>query len=79
VQKVAKPVEMPFGVWSQVGQRNDVLGGGPDSHTREWAILRAKMVRPRTRLDMAGGRYTVLRATHHEAELVRRGCRLEVY
>ena len=29
--KMAEPIVMPFGLWTQVGQRNHVLDGGPDS------------------------------------------------
>ena len=25
--KTAEPIEMPFGIWTQVGQRNQVLDG----------------------------------------------------
>jgi len=28
--KMAEPIEMPFGPWTQVGQRNRVFGGNPD-------------------------------------------------
>jgi len=28
--KTAEPIEMPFAVWTRVGPRNHVLGGGPD-------------------------------------------------
>jgi len=34
----AEPIEVPFGVWSRVGPRNHVLGGGPDP-PGEGAIL----------------------------------------
>ena len=27
--KTAKPIEMPFGLWAWMGQRNHVLDGGP--------------------------------------------------
>jgi len=27
---MAEPIEMPFGLWAQVGPRNRVLHGGPD-------------------------------------------------
>ena len=26
--KTAEPIEMPFGIWTRVGQRNYALGGG---------------------------------------------------
>ena len=38
--KRAEPVEMPFGMWTLVGQRNCVLGGGPDPPPREGTLLR---------------------------------------
>jgi len=28
--KTAEPMEMPFGAWTRVNQRNCVLAGGPD-------------------------------------------------
>ena len=28
--KMAELIEMPFGLWAQMGPRNHVLGGGPD-------------------------------------------------
>ena len=28
--KTAEPIEMPFGLWTQVGPRNHVLDEGPD-------------------------------------------------
>jgi len=28
--KVAEPIEVPFGLWTRVGPRNNVLDGGPD-------------------------------------------------
>jgi len=31
---MAKPIEMPFGVWTQVGTGSHVLDGGPDFQTR---------------------------------------------
>jgi len=31
--KTAEPIEMPFGMWARVGQRNHALHGGTDSHT----------------------------------------------
>jgi len=27
--KMAKPIEMPFRLWAQMGRRNHVLDGGP--------------------------------------------------
>jgi len=30
---MAEPIKMPFGMWTQVGLRNDVLDPGPDPHT----------------------------------------------
>jgi len=33
-KKMAKPIEMPFGVWTQVGTGSHVLDGGPDFQTR---------------------------------------------
>ena len=35
--KTAEPIEMPFGLWTPVGSRHPVLGGGPDL-LREGAI-----------------------------------------
>jgi len=32
--KLAEPIEMPFEMWTRVGQRNHVLHGGPDSPMR---------------------------------------------
>ena len=29
---MAEPIEMPFELWTRVGQRNNVLDGGPDLH-----------------------------------------------
>jgi len=57
IAKTAKPIEMLFGMWTPLGPRNHVLDGVQIS-TREGAILRAKMDRPRTRPDMSGSRYT---------------------
>jgi len=28
--EIAEPIEMPLGMWTQAGQRNHVLHGGPD-------------------------------------------------
>ena len=28
--KTAEPIEMPFGLWAQMGLRNHVLDGGPE-------------------------------------------------
>jgi len=28
--KMAEPIEMPFGLWAQMGPRNCVLGGSPE-------------------------------------------------
>ena len=39
--KTAEPIAMPFGLWTQVGQGNHVLDGGPDSPW-EGAILRGE-------------------------------------
>jgi len=39
--KTAKPIEMSFGMWTQVGPRNHVLDEGPDLPW-EGAILRRK-------------------------------------
>jgi len=30
--KTAKPIEMPFGLWTRVGPSKHVLDGGPDPH-----------------------------------------------
>ena len=30
--KTAEPIEIPFGMWIQVGARNHVLDEGPDRH-----------------------------------------------
>jgi len=32
--KTAEPIEMPFGLWAQVGPRKHVLEGGPDPHAK---------------------------------------------
>jgi len=37
--KTAEAIEVPFGLWAQVGPRNHVLNRGPDP-LREGAILR---------------------------------------
>ena len=47
--KTNEPIEVPFGVWTRVGPRNDVLSGGPDP-LGEGAIL--------GRTSPACGRYT---------------------
>jgi len=39
--KTAKPIEMPFGLWTQVGPRKHVLHGGPDPPC-EGAIIRER-------------------------------------
>jgi len=39
--KTAEPIEMPFGMWTQVGPRNHVLDGIPIP-ARERAMMRAK-------------------------------------
>jgi len=36
--KTAAGIEMPFELWTRVGPRNDVLGGGPDP-PRKGALL----------------------------------------
>jgi len=38
--KTAKPIKMPFVMWTRVGPRNHVLDGGPDP-SREVEISRA--------------------------------------
>jgi len=43
-EKKAEPVEMPFGVGTQVGPRNNLLGVGQDPPL-EWAILRRGVAR----------------------------------
>jgi len=30
VQKTAKPIKMPFGLWVRMGRRNRLLDGGPE-------------------------------------------------
>jgi len=55
--KVAELIVMLIAMWSQVGPRNNVLDGGPDPPCKE-AILRVKMGRLGTFLDMSGGQYT---------------------
>ena len=30
VSKSNEPLDMPFGIWIRVGQKNNVSGGGPD-------------------------------------------------
>ena len=39
--EMAEPIEMPFGIWTQVCQGNHVLGGGPDMRG---ASLRGELV-----------------------------------
>jgi len=36
--KMAEPIEMLYGMWTQMGSRNKVLAGGPDP-PMEWALL----------------------------------------
>jgi len=55
--EVAKPIVMPFGVWTRVGPRNYVLDW-VQIPIQEGAILRAKKGRPRACPDMSGGRFT---------------------
>jgi len=43
--KTAEPIEMPFGVWTWVGQRNHLLDGGTDPRAR--AILTGKTLSAR--------------------------------
>ena len=45
--KMAEPIEIPFGIWTNMGPRNCVLDGVHIS-TRERAILRAGKGQPRT-------------------------------
>jgi len=40
--KTAEPVEMPFGLWAQVGSRNHVLDEGPDPPMGRGNFLREK-------------------------------------
>jgi len=44
--KTAELIETPFGLWTQVGQRNCVLDGNPDvpHGSREEAVLRRGML-----------------------------------
>jgi len=46
--KAAELVKMPFGIWTQVGQRNHVLDGVVQIPIREGAIFWAKMGRSMT-------------------------------
>jgi len=39
--ETAEPVEMPIGLWTRMGPRNDVLDGGPDP-PREGVIFRGE-------------------------------------
>jgi len=39
--KMAEPIEMPFGLWTQMGLRNHILDEAPDPPW-EWAILKGK-------------------------------------
>jgi len=55
--KTVGPIEMPFAMWSRVGQRNHVLDGGPDPHTGRGSFEDEKG-RPRTCWDVSDGRYT---------------------
>jgi len=36
--KTDEQIKMPFGLWTRMGPRNHVLGGGPDPPAGEWAI-----------------------------------------
>jgi len=38
--KMAEQVEKPFGIWTQMDQRNHVLGGGLDSATGRGNFMR---------------------------------------
>jgi len=54
--KTAEPVKMPFGLWTRVGPRNQVLDGFQIPTRGE--ILRGKSGQPKTCPDMSQGRYT---------------------
>jgi len=41
--KTAEPIDMPFGMWTRVDQRNHVLDEGPDQHMR-WVNFDAKKI-----------------------------------
>ena len=64
-EETAESIEMPFGMWTEVGPRNQALDGIQIA-TREGAILRAKTGPPGTCpvVDM-------LRVTQQGAALVR--------
>jgi len=53
--KMAETIEMPFGMWTQVGSRNPVLEGIQIPSTDNF---RTKRVRLRTYSDMSGSQYT---------------------
>ena len=37
--KIVEPIEMPFGLWAQMGQRNRVLDRGPELLSNFWLLL----------------------------------------
>jgi len=51
--KTAEPIEMPFAVWTRVGQRNHVSDGGPDPLC-EWEILRGALSAPQMESETWG-------------------------
>jgi len=64
-EKMAEPIEMPFGMWTRVGPNNNVLDE-VQIPTREGAILRAKRRPPWTCPIV-----DILTLTHQWAEPVR--------
>jgi len=54
---MAEPIEVPLGIWTQIGLRNIVLNECPDLHTGEqfWARVCRPIVMYRE--DSACGRY----------------------
>jgi len=61
--KTAEPIEMLFGLWTQVGPRYHVLGGGPD-HQWEEAILG---VVPPFLLDYVSSKHLLQEQCHGES------------
>jgi len=57
VEKTAEPIEMPFGMWTWIGQRNHVLDG-VQIPKRKSGNFEAGSSRLGACLDISGGRYT---------------------
>jgi len=72
--KTAESIEMSFGMWTWIGQRNHALDG-VQIHTRKSGILRGEVAgsgRVWTSLAV-----DILKVTQQGVEPVRCGCRLE--